>query len=154
MNVEKSVVSVAEMARMVGQSRARFYQLIGTAFPWPVYLLSTRRPFYDEKLQDLCLEVRRRNYGIDGKPILFYSRRPVVAPPMRKPNKVAVVKNGHADLLDGLRGLGLVNVTAGQVTEAVKKIYPQGMPEGASGEVLRALFLHLRCQNSRDNVGK
>ena len=29
----KAVVSVAEMARMVGLSRARFYQLVGTTFP-------------------------------------------------------------------------------------------------------------------------
>ena len=31
----KAAVSVAEMARMVGLSRSRFYQLIGTAFPQP-----------------------------------------------------------------------------------------------------------------------
>ncbi len=154
MSVEKSVVSVAEMARMVGLSRARFYQLIGTAFPWPVYLLSTRRPFYDEKLQDLCLEARRRNCGIDGMPILFYSRRPGNTLPVRKPKKVAGVKNDYADLLDGLKGLGLATVTAAQVGEAVKELYPKGIPEGASGMVSRAVFLHLRRQNTRDKVGK
>ena len=38
MTVEvKSAVTVSEMARMVGLSRARFYQLIGTAFPYPLY---------------------------------------------------------------------------------------------------------------------
>ena len=36
MSVEiKAAVSVAEMARMVGLSRARFYQLVGSAFPHP-----------------------------------------------------------------------------------------------------------------------
>ena len=67
----KTVVTVAEMARMVGLSRARFYQLIGSCFPWPLYGVSTKRPFYDENLQRMCLDVRRRNCGIDGKPILF-----------------------------------------------------------------------------------
>ena len=74
MSVEvKQAVTVSEMARMCFLSRARFYQLIGTAFPYPLYSLSTRRPFFDEELQRICLEVRRRNCGIDGKPILFYS---------------------------------------------------------------------------------
>jgi hypothetical protein len=68
----KAVVSISEMARMVGLSRSRFHQLIGTTFPWPLYAVSTKRPFYDEELQKLCLEVRRRNCGIDGKPVLFY----------------------------------------------------------------------------------
>ena len=68
----KSVVSVAEMARMVGLSRGRFYQLVGTAFPWPVYDIKTRRPYYDAEGQSRCLDVRKRNCGIDGRPVLFY----------------------------------------------------------------------------------
>ena len=71
----KAVVTVAEMARMLGLSRARFYQLIGTALPYPIFDVRTRRPFYSEEQQRVCLEVRRRNCGIDGKPILFYARR-------------------------------------------------------------------------------
>ena len=76
----KSVVSVAGMARMLGLSRARFYQLIGTAFPQPERHPKPERPVYTEELQQVCLEVRRRNCGIDGKPILFYSRRLGTAP--------------------------------------------------------------------------
>ena len=96
----KNAVSVAEMARMVGLSRARFYQLIGSAFPHPVYDVSTRRPFYDQEAQTLCLEVRHRNCGIDGKPILFYVRRPVTATmPKKRP---ARVRNLNVGLLEGL----------------------------------------------------
>src|SRR5438445_11373507 len=72
----KSIVSVSQMAKMVGLSRARFYHLIGTAFPHPLYDVTTRRPVYSEEFQQVCLEVRRRNCGIDGKPVLFYARRP------------------------------------------------------------------------------
>ena len=43
----KSIVSISDMARMVGLSRARFYQLVGTTFPFPVYDVATHRPFYD-----------------------------------------------------------------------------------------------------------
>ena len=37
MCVQKSAVSVAEMAKAVGLCRARFYQLLGSAFPYPIY---------------------------------------------------------------------------------------------------------------------
>ena len=150
----KAVVSVAEMARMVSLSRARFYQLVGTTFPWPLYDVASRRPFYNEELQMVCLDVRRRNCGVDGKPVLFYCRRPLGSPtPTRKPRKATVANdNRHADLLDGLAGLGLAGVTAAQVADAVKDLYPTGVPTDANGEVLRAVFLHLRRQNSSDNV--
>ncbi len=151
----KAVVSKSEMARMIGLSPARFAQLVGTTFPWPQYDLRTRRPFYPGELQAIVLAVRRQNCGIDGKPILFYARRSVPTVPVRKPKKVAAAKNDqHADLIDGFKGLGLVAVTTAQVAEAVNELYPQGMPEGASGEVLRAVFLHLRRHNTRDNVRK
>jgi hypothetical protein len=151
----KAVVSKSEMARMVGLSLARFAQLVGTTFPWPQYDLRTRRPFYPAELQQVCIEVRRRNCGIDGRPILFYARRSVSTVPVRKPKRVAAVKNDqHADLIDGIKGLGLVTVTAAQVAEAVKELYPQGIPGVAGGEVLRAVFLHLRRQNTSDNVRK
>ncbi len=154
-NQTKTAVSVAEMARMVGLSRARFYQLVGTTFPSPVYDLATRRPFYNEQLQGVCLDVRRRNCGIDGRPVLFYSRRPLGAPlPTRKPKNTAAASDKHADLVDGLKGLGLAAVTAAQVAEAVKACYPTGIPADANGEVLRVVFLRLKRQNTRDNVGK
>jgi predicted DNA-binding transcriptional regulator AlpA len=152
----KAVVSVAEMARMVGLSRARFYQLIGTTFPLPLHTEAERRPFYDEKLQAACLDVRRRNCGVDGKAVLFYARRPLAAPtPGRKPKKAAAAGDDRrADLLDGLKGLGLAGVTAAQVAEAVKELYPNGASDVPQGELLRAVFLHLRRRNTSDNVGR
>ena len=106
MTVEiKAAVSVAEMARMVGLSRARFYQLVGSAFPPPVYDVSTKRPFYDELLQESCLEVRRRNCGIDGKPILFYARPTSLDDGSKK--RPAIVRGPNKELLEGLRSLGL-----------------------------------------------
>lgn len=91
MDLEKQAVSIAEMAKMVGLSRGRFYQLVGTTFPPPIYDVRTRRPFYPPDLQAVCLEVRRRNFGIDGRPVLFYARRMVIAPtapsgPRRQPS--------------------------------------------------------------------
>jgi hypothetical protein len=73
---------------------------------------------------------------------------------VRKPKKAAANDDRRADLVDGLKGLGLAGVTAAQVAEAVKACYPTGIPADANGEVLRAVFLHLRRQNSGDKVGR
>ena len=138
----KVAMNVAEMARMLGLSRARFYQLIGSAFPYPVYDVSTRRPFYDEESQQKCLEVRQRNCGSDGKPILFYCRRSSVSIPTRK-KPVPVMKTKSNFLLDGLRSLGLV-VAQAQVDAAVKQLFPRGIDGVDPAEAVRSIFIHLQ----------
>src|ERR1700722_17531741 len=148
----KTVVSVAEMARMCGLSRSRFYQLIGSAFPSPL-MDKKKRPFYSEELQAVCLEVRRRNCGIDGKPILFYARRIGTAP--TKPRKVkapATVNPKHTDLLEGVRSLGIASVTAAEIAKALKDVFPNGVENQDDGEILRAVFLHLKRKNRADKA--
>lgn len=155
-NGTKAAVTVAEMARMVGLSRARFYQLIGSAFPHPVHCVKTRRPIYVEELQEVCLEVRRRNFGVDGKPVLFYSRRigsPALptakvksAAPKSKAPKVHV-------LLDSVRSLGLPHATSAEISTAVMALFPRGSDSVARGDLIRAVFLHLKSKNSADKVG-
>jgi hypothetical protein len=154
MIVQKEAISVAEMARQVGLSRTRFYQLIGSAFPHPIYDVATRRPFYPADLQAVCLEVRQKNCGIDGRPVLFYARRMVIAPTVAKraAKKPARVNNQYDDLLDGLRSLGLAEVTAAQVGAAVKELYPSGVENEDEGEVLREVFLTLKRRDSVDNL--
>ena len=89
----KTVVTITEMARMVSLSPARFRQLMGTTFPSPLYSVSTRRPFYTEDMQLICLDVRRRNCGIDGRPVLFYCRRGGEASVPRKPRTIKTAKD-------------------------------------------------------------
>jgi hypothetical protein len=145
----KAVVTVSEMARMVGLSRARFYELVEAGvFPHPVYDVSTRRPMYVEELQKSCLEVRRRNCGVNGKPVLFYARGHRATTPAVKPPKPPVAEPkptaAHADLIDGLGALGLV-ATPAQVGEAVAALYPAGADGTDRGQVLRAVFLRLKA---------
>jgi hypothetical protein len=152
-NETKTVVSVAEMARMVGLSRSRFYQLIGTAFPRPERQEETERPIYTEEQQAICLEVRRRNCGVDGKPILFYARRPITSarPKPLKP-KLEPKNKDVAALVEGLNALGLATATGSQVQTITDELYPNGTEGIDQGEVLRAVFLHLKRQNSANNV--
>jgi hypothetical protein len=153
----KAVVTVSEMARMVGLSRARFYQLQKAGvFPQPIYDVATRRPVYTEEVQSICLEVRRRNCGVNGKPVLFYARRAPITTAPAKPRRAAAKpsKYEHADLLDALQALGLVSVTAAQVGAAVKEAFPQGTAGVDESQVVRGVFLHLRRKDSGGNVGK
>ena len=157
--VTKSVVSVSEMARMVGLSRARLDQLVRSgAFPIADEDLQTKRPFYGEEKQRQCLEVRRRNCGIDGKPVLFYARRRDSGTKSKTPAKPKTPAEPKATtgeytvLLDGLGALG-VTATAAQVEPVVKELFPGGTDGTDPGEVIRAVFLRLRRQNSSGSAG-
>ena len=152
----KSVVSVSEMARMVGLSRARFYQLLGKTFPKPITDEASGRPCYPEELQRVCLEVRRRNSGIDGRPILFYARRmtPNVTRRTSKP-KATVQRDGLlTEVADAVRSLGMTGVSDGQIAAVVRELCPFGLAGADLNGVIRAVFLSLRRQDSADSVGR
>lgn len=152
----KTVVSVAEMARMVGLSRARFYQLVKEGiFPAPVYDVATRRPYFNEEMQEVCIEVKRRNCGVNGKPILFYAARHPLGQrpkPVKRPKAEPKQKSQYSDLLDGLRALGLESITVAQVEPVVKELFPTGIQNLDCGEVMRAVFLRLKRRDSTGNV--
>ncbi len=72
----KMICSVTEMAKKLGLSRARFYQLQNMGvFPTPVHCRHTRRPFYPMDPQEQCLEIRRTPIGANGQPTLFNTKR-------------------------------------------------------------------------------
>jgi hypothetical protein len=151
----KAVVTVSEMARMVRLSRARFYQLQKAGvFPAPTY--QAGRPVYTEDQQQVCLEVRRRNRGVNGEPVLFYARRRGTEPTRRTPRaSKPVPKNKDiAALLDGLNALGLTTATAAQVLKVTEELFPQGTKGMDQAEVLKAVFLRLKRQNQGGNEGR
>ena len=145
----KMAVTVAEMSRMLGLSRSRFYQLIGTAMPQPSRD-ENGRPFYNEEQQALCLEVRHRNCGVDGKPILFYAPRAVapIAPAGRKRSTSSKTKDQCSnEILDGVRALGLGTATRDQVSAAISQSFPNGTDGVDPGEVIRRVFLSTKRNN-------
>lgn len=154
--VSKCAVSVTEMARAVGLSRARFYQLVKQGrFPPPDKEPITGRPCYYEDGQRRVMEVRRRNCGIDGKPVLFYARRRDCGynrpkPPKPKPE---VEKKDVNALVAGLNTLGLTTATAAQVQVVTNELYPGGTAGIDQGVVLKAVFLELHRRNSSGSAG-
>ena len=156
--MSKTAVSVAEMARLVGLSRARFYQLMNEGvFPSPVYDVATRRPYFTAEMQHICLEVRKKNCGMNGRPILFYCpRHPLgqASRPIKKTKVVPKQNNQYVELLDALRSLGLESITAAQVEPVVKELFPGGIQNLETGEVIRSVFLRLKRRDTGDNVGR
>jgi hypothetical protein len=151
----KAVVTVSEMARMVGLSRARFYQLMKAGiFPAPAY--QGGRPVYTEEQQQVCLEVRRKNRGINGEPVLFYARRRGIESAKRKKRAdPPPAKNKDiAALLDGLNALGLTTATAAQVLKVTEELFPQGTNGMDQAAILKAVFLHVKRQNQGGNAGR
>ena len=152
----KAVVSVSEMARMLGLSRARFYQLLGTTFPKPITDEASGRPCYPEELQRVCLEARRRNCGIDGKPVLFYARRlkPTVTRRTSKPKPVVQRDGLLTEVADAIRSLGMKAVSDGQVAVVIKELYPAGLSgtdlNGSSGPCSWLFGVRIRAIVSAD----
>lgn len=154
--VTKAAVSVTELSSMIGLSRARVYQLIRAGFlPTPDVDPVTRRPFFGEEAQRVCLEVRRKNRGINQKTLLFYSRRRDLGHPKSgvrsaKPN---VNNNQHADLIDLLSQARMV-VSAAQVVAVVKQEFPQGIEGLDPSAVYVAVLKRIRSQNPTDKQGR
>jgi hypothetical protein len=152
----KAAMSISDVARMVGLSRQRFHQLmVAGVFPRPKKDRASGRPFYDEAAQQKCLDVRRRNCGVNGKVVLFYARRQNCPTPNTQPTKSRTpATTQYADILDGVRALGVGTATAAQVATAVKEIFPNGTSEADPGEVIRAVFLRLRVKITAEKVGR
>lgn len=144
----KSGVSITEMAKMVGLSYQRFSQLRQSGvFPEPVYNVESKRPFYSEEQQNICLLVRKRNMGINGQQIMFYSQRSVpIAPRQRRRKKARSHK--HVALVEAVKSLGLTDVTAPQIDSAVRELFPTGTQDVAQTEIVRTVFVHLMRKNS------
>lgn len=166
MQVTKEIVSVSEMARMLGLSRARLYQLIKEGvFPPPTQAENGGRPFYDRQQQEQCVTVRRTNCGIDGRPILFYAMRetstdtarPVVRPSPQRRSTVTQPNRDDATISlirHGLSQLGLSQINEQDIRAALAETHPDGWSGVDPAALLRAVFEQLNRRDSNDNVSR
>jgi hypothetical protein len=151
-------VSITEMAKMMSLSRSRCYQLIeeGIFFP-PVYDIETHRPFFPPEIQAKNLEIRRRNCGANGKPILFYARRFATEPvikqlPARKAKSKTPKDSTIERLMSDLKSLGIENPNPVQIASTLKSCFPAGISQVEESEVLRTLYRSLKRQITSDNL--
>ena len=162
----KAIVTVAEMSRMVGLSRARFYELMNEGvFPKPSRKPKSKRPFFDQRQQEHCLEIRKRNCGANGRPVLFYGRRLDMInvgnngmgkrvrrsrQPCRKLKSDPVI----GALRRGLEQLGASDLTDKAIRSALATAFPDGQQGVAYAELLMTVFRELKRQNSPDNLAR
>jgi hypothetical protein len=143
----EKLMSPSQVAAAVGLSRQRFHQLVQEGvFPPPVYDITTRRPYYTEEMQKLCMAVREKNIGVNGRVVLFYAARRSGLPKKqisRHGSRSPTRPPKHDGMIDGLRGLGLTTISEQQVEAAVKELYPNGTTGVGEAEVLRTIFVHL-----------
>jgi hypothetical protein len=142
----KPVCSVVEMIRMLGLSRARFYQLLEQGiFPSPIYDLRTKRPFYTTELQQICLTVRESNIGFNNQYVLFYSpRKEKSGTATEKSARPVKIKNAiHDELAQTLCRMGL-SVDAAKVGSAIESLFPDGTDGKDHGVLIRDLFRYFK----------
>ena len=139
----KPIISIGDMAKVLGHSRARFWQLQkAMIYPPPIYDIRTKRPFYDANLQQICHEIRETGIGFNGRYILFYSPRKNNSD---RPTRKTKSNSQHRELVMTINNMGL-NVNHGEVAQAVKELYPEGFGQQDTGVVIRELFRFFKGQ--------
>lgn len=144
--------SVSGMAKRLKMSRQRLYQLLGTAFPSPSQD-QDGRPFFDREQQRRILDCYRNNRGVDGRTVFFRPRQERQEQPKARPkaNRMAPQPSKkHLDLLQTVRAMGLTEATAANLEEAIRDLFPSGIPE-ITPEVVKAVYLGLHSRLSGDN---
>ena len=144
----KAVVSVVEMADMVGLSKSRFYTLMDDGvFPGPVQNAATKRPVFDFDTQKKVLDVRNSGISVDGRPVLFNRKLSKNRKPAKSRNRTSD-STSYDELIAALKSLGLT-ATYQAVAQAVTELFPNGIDDGQDeGDVIRAVFLHLQMKGT------
>jgi len=146
--------SITEMAKKVGLSRIRFYQLRKEGvFPEPDDSSCPNHSFYTLQSQQKCIEIRKTGIGLNGKPIIFNAPRIKKPKKSRKPRNQQ--NNRYEELAATLRQWKW-DVTHIDVKNAVKIKYPEGLEQHPDdGLILRDVIDHLiekASQNSNETV--
>jgi DNA-binding transcriptional MerR regulator len=151
-DIRKSVVSITDMAKLVGLSRQRFCQLMRQGvFPPPDRDEVSGRPYYNSEKQQQCLVVRQTNTGINGTSILFYAKRRDTG--AKRVSTQAKSRKADATIIQQLSELG-VHVTMRDVEAATATLFPGGTISIAPETHLKSLFLHFRSKNRADSDGR
>ena len=143
-NPLKAAVSVSWLCRQLSMSRSQFYFHVkrGT-FHVPLRLASNQRPYYTASMVEDIIKARETGVGVNGEYVLFYDRQPTG---MKSEGKKP--KADHSSLSEGLRRLGLSEVTTEQLDGALEACFPKGTTGQDEANVLRAVFRHLKRAGS------
>jgi hypothetical protein len=141
----EEVCPVNKLAKKIGLSRPRFYQLQKAGvFPPPVYSIWTKRPMYTQSLQQICMEIRRRGIGYNGLTVIFYAERSNKTNLLRQRSE-----SNYKEIAIALENFGIA-VSTGQIRKAVSVVFPNGLAlHKFDGLALGRLCLYFKqeCKN-------
>jgi hypothetical protein len=154
-----AVVSIGQMCRLLSLSRARFYSLTSVSdisrcfFLPPIYSLENKRPYYSQEMAQQNMDFKRNNTGWNQKVLLFYHPRgsvsSVLKAKLKKTEKQIHQSNDrHSGLREGLKCLGMSDITAAQIDAALPVCFPNGCQDVDDAEKLRLVFRYFKQQNS------
>lgn len=140
-NGHNSICSVSQMAKLLGLSRTRFYQLSERGvFPPPVYSITSKRPFHTHDLRNQCLQIRKTGIGHNGRPVIFNNKVKSKAKILQKEKP----RQDYSRFLELLAQVGR-KTSAKQVQMALETLYPDNTIQQFSDEkILRDLDQHFK----------
>lgn len=139
MSNSKPIVSINELCQMLQLSRSRYYQLVNSGFlPRALIDERSKRPYYNEDLQQKCLEARETGIGVDGSFLLFYSPRKSERLSQRRKKKIDPQVR---ELTNTLESMGLAT-SPQEVQQALSEVFPEGSED--QGLIIRELYRHLK----------
>jgi len=152
----EQVYSINQFCQLMGISRSRYYQLLygGLIFP-PTHSSENKRPYYSQTTLEKNLQVKKMNIGVNGKICLFYnSRTPKndVQPKTKIIKQKGITSDKYSDIFEGIKALGLNQVSLSKVQSAVAELFPKGIESIEEAEVVKNVFCLIHKQNSTDNV--
>lgn len=144
----------AGMARLLGMSRQRLYQLMDQGiFPKPSRD-AQGRPFFSREQQDQITAAYNSNCGINGTSCFFRPRtnHPRSRPrsqrsPQPRPPRQAPAEYEHGALLTAVRQLGLEKVNKTELDRCLASLFPDGQLPSDKTVLTKAVFLHLHDRN-------
>jgi hypothetical protein len=132
----------AGMARSLGMSRTRLYQLMDDGiFPKPSRD-EEDRPFFTREQQEQIHKAYQSNRGINGRSCFFRPKATQLGRPARRPTKSAP-KQDHSALLEAVRVLGLRQVKKADLERCLGSLYPDGKLPDDKPQLAKQVFLHL-----------
>lgn len=169
-----AAISVTAMARRVGLSRARFYDLVSEGFfAAPVSLLRNRRPVYLASMVERNLFAKETGVGINGVVRVFNesveassandtpststgtrTRRPRAT---RNASRSTVSQRSSRPsesdelvqrLVSAQRQLGLNDANAERVSAALAEVCPNGTSGVDEGDLIRGVYRRLRASTN------
>ncbi len=147
-------VNVSTMAKMLGLSRSRLYQLIEQGILLkPIDTELSKRSVYSREIIFRNLEVKKNNVGINGQIVMFYAQRSrrnmkAVAKLPKKSTKQRPVQNEYKAIIEDLEVLGLSNIKSSDVASTIGVCFPDGTADVSENEILTVIFRHLKRQNT------